>query len=94
MTENLKDLGINFPEFWNTEKVLEVLKTYDSFDLPEYFLVTPAAFIKLMKQVMPNKPSNQSYSKYLKEVLDPKPQKPKYSAEAIRARQQESEYNN
>ena len=94
MTQNLDELNIHFPDFWSTEKVLKVLTTYDSLDLPEYFMATPTAFTKLMKVVMPDKPSNQSYSKYLKEVLDPKPEKVKYSAEAIRARQQESEYNN
>ena len=69
MTQNLDELNIHFPDFWNTEKVLKVLTTYDSLDLPEYFMATPTAFTKLMKVVMPDKPSNQSYSKYLKEVL-------------------------
>lgn len=62
---------IKFPVFWKEDLVLEVLRTYDSTDLPDYFGMSISGCTKLLAQCVPNKPKNVSYKKYLSSLSTP-----------------------
>ncbi len=93
----MSEIIVKIPEFWNKEIVLKVLQTYDSYDLPEYFMCSSPAFIKLMKNVLPDKPINISYAKYLKDFKFSETKKPvwdiKATQAAAEARRLEEEFN-
>ena len=71
----LSENKIKFPPHWKEDVVVEVLSTFDSTELPEYFGLSISGCTKLLAACVPDKPSKQPYSKYFRELLDPKLQK-------------------
>lgn len=74
----LKQAGIQFPDFWDEDKVINALTTMDTYDLYDYFgCSNSTSFTRMMKPHMPKRPERTSYAKYIRdllaepEVLDP-----------------------
>lgn len=62
---------IKFPEYFDTPKVLNAFKTLNTQELYAFFdCNSRQAFTGMMKKYFPNKPSEQSYSKYVKSLLE------------------------
>jgi hypothetical protein len=79
MQQQLKDDGVNFPEWFKEELIVDKLLNLHGEELYEYFGVkTSAALSRKFNPHFPNRPARQSFCDYIKAQLA-KPVKAKWS---------------
>lgn len=93
MHEQLKQAMINFPEYWNTDSVVDAIKSKHQDDLLEYFDCANAqSLARKLNPCFPNRPPRVSYRQYLTEVLSTPIKKKWDPAEGARLAKQQQEY--